>query len=254
MTIFRSNLCRVDVLWEGRTRQECQGPHSLKCTGNLSTTLWKMKLMAKRKDRMEREKKDSKETKVELSKRSKHTTWAHEDDTWNVMCARQTYDLSHACACHLLCKYEKFWRVRCAVHTPRRLQQTAVSRKRSDYNNRSICCSFTSSDVLDILLIVRSSIRNRSTATKMCWMKKTTDAISGVARKESVRLALLQTWILSDFKCGQASCITTKFNHLFFFFLITCPLVLGTFAIDLLAQDHRSKVCVSSSHLARTMG
>ena len=25
-------------LWEGRTRQECQGPHQRKCTGNLSTT------------------------------------------------------------------------------------------------------------------------------------------------------------------------------------------------------------------------
>ena len=38
-----------------------------------------------------------------------------------------------------------------------------------------------------------SSTRNRSTATKMCWMKKTTDAISGIVRKESVRVALLQT-------------------------------------------------------------
>ena len=32
-----------------------------------------------------------------------------------------------------------------------------------------------------------------STATMMCWMKKTTDAISDTARKESVRVALLQT-------------------------------------------------------------
>ena len=38
-----------------------------------------------------------------------------------------------------------------------------------------------------------SSTRNRSPATKMCWMKKTTAAISGIARKESVRVALLQT-------------------------------------------------------------
>ena len=35
--------------------------------------------------------------------------------------------------------------------------------------------------------------RNRSTATKMCWMKKTKDAIAGIARKESARVALLQT-------------------------------------------------------------
>ena len=48
-----------------------------------------MKLMGKRKDRMIREKMDSEERKVEKSKRVKHTTWAHGDDTWNVMCARQ---------------------------------------------------------------------------------------------------------------------------------------------------------------------
>ena len=43
------------------------------------------------------------------------------------------------------------------------------------------------------LMNFMSSTRNRSTATKMCWMKKTTDAISGLARKESVRVALVQT-------------------------------------------------------------
>ena len=37
-----------------------------------------------------------------------------------------------------------------------------------------------------------NSTRNRSTATKMCW-KKTTDAISDTARKESMRVAFLQT-------------------------------------------------------------
>ena len=37
--------------------------------------------------------------------------------------------------------------------------------------------------------------------------------------------------------------------------MTTCPLVLGTIAIDHLAQDHRSKVQVFSSHLpAQTMG
>ena len=66
------------------------------------------------------------------------------------------------------------WRVRCTVHTHRRLQQTAVSCKRSDCNKkkscevsllsnfvkklhnwspRSFCCSFTSSYVLDFLWI-----------------------------------------------------------------------------------------------------
>ena len=55
--------------------------------------------MARRKDRTIGEKMDSKERKVDKSKRIKHTTWAHGDDTWTVMCARQTYDLNHACAC-----------------------------------------------------------------------------------------------------------------------------------------------------------
>ena len=43
------------------------------------------------------------------------------------------------------------------------------------------------------LMNFMSSTRNRSTATMMCWMKKTTDAISDTARKESVQVALLQT-------------------------------------------------------------
>ena len=38
-----------------------------------------------------------------------------------------------------------------------------------------------------------SSTRNRSIATMMCWMKKTTYAISDTGRKESVQVALLQT-------------------------------------------------------------
>ena len=38
-----------------------------------------------------------------------------------------------------------------------------------------------------------SSTSDRSAATMMCWMKKTTDAVSDTARKESVQVALLQT-------------------------------------------------------------
>ena len=45
----------------------------------------------------------------------------------------------------------------------------------------------------DGVLIIMSSTKNRSTDTKMYWMKKTTDAISDTARKESVQIALLQT-------------------------------------------------------------
>ena len=53
--------------------------------------------MARRKDRTIGENIDSKERKVEKSKGIKHGIYAHEDDSWDVMCARQTYDLSRAC-------------------------------------------------------------------------------------------------------------------------------------------------------------
>ena len=48
---------------------------------------------------------------------------------------------------------------------------------------------FASSEVLDFDEFI-SSIRSRSTATMMCWMKKTTDAISDTGRKESVQVAV----------------------------------------------------------------
>ena len=59
--------------------------------------------MARRKDKTIGEKMDSKERIMEMTKRIKHTTWAHGDDSWNVMCARQTYDLSHACVRVISC-------------------------------------------------------------------------------------------------------------------------------------------------------
>ena len=42
------------------------------------------------------------------------------------------------------------------------------------------------------LMNFMSSTKNRSTATMMCWMKKT-NAISDTGRKELVQIALLQT-------------------------------------------------------------
>ena len=51
---------------------------------------------------------------------------------------------------------------------------------------------FTSSEGIDFDEFM-SSTRNRSTATMMYWMKKTTNAISDTGRKESVQVALLQT-------------------------------------------------------------
>ena len=50
----------------------------------------------------------------------------------------------------------------------------------------------TSSEGIDFDKFM-SSTSGHSTATKMCWRKKTTDAISDIARKESVQVALLQT-------------------------------------------------------------
>ena len=37
-------------------------------------------------------------------------------------------------------KHEKMWRVRCSVHTSRRLQQIAISCKRSGYNKLKTSC------------------------------------------------------------------------------------------------------------------
>ena len=165
--------------------------------------------MARRKDRMTGEKIDSKERQMEKSKRIKHTTWAHEDDAWDVKCARQSYDLSHACACHCTRKCD-VWGV---LFTPpvgcsrllslqtiwlqkKPCKVTLLSsfvKKLHNGTPRSICCSFTSSDVLDFYFFFVSSTRIRSAATMMCWMKKTTDAISDTSRKESVWVALLQT-------------------------------------------------------------
>ena len=50
----------------------------------------------------------------------------------------------------------------------------------------------TSSEILDFDEFM-SSTSGHSTATMMCWMKKTANTISDTGRKESVRVALLQT-------------------------------------------------------------
>ena len=57
--------------------------------------------MGKRKDRMIREKMVSTERKMEWSKRVRTNTWG-----WHMMRARQTHDLSHACACESVRKYD----------------------------------------------------------------------------------------------------------------------------------------------------
>ena len=50
----------------------------------------------------------------------------------------------------------------------------------------------TSSERIDFDELMNST-SGHSTATMMCWMKKTTNAISDTGRKESVQVALLQT-------------------------------------------------------------
>ena len=111
---------------------------------------------------------------------------------WNVSC---TPNLNQ-CRCDInmcACRCEKMSRVRCAVHTPRRLQQTAVSCKRSNCNEinlKKLDESRTSevlskdgnqrvtpfylvalhvSSFVDFLWIFMSSTRNRSIATN--WKK-----------------------------------------------------------------------------------
>ena len=81
-----------------------------------------------------------------------------------------------------------------------------------------------------------SSTRNRSTATKMCWMKKTTDAISGFARKESVRVALPPDSPRRRRNFVEASLKSERF--------LTGPIV-----PDLLREIHNS-FCIESTLLA----
>ena len=67
--------------------------------------------------------------------RRKSCNTHHADDTC-MKCAPHTLFLSQCQRDTQMCavQHEKMWRVRCAVHTLRRLQQIAISCKRSDYN------------------------------------------------------------------------------------------------------------------------
>ena len=139
--------------------------------------------------------------KMELSKREinqRNTTTMRMKHGCHGMSADP--NLSHACACELRMKNG---RVRCCIYTPRRLQQTAVSCKRSNCNkiNKKKNLEVDTSEVFvkrrettgltvlscrshlwTFLLIVMSSTRNRSIATK-CWRKNSTmGAIAGISR------------------------------------------------------------------------
>ena len=65
-------------------------------------------------------------------------------------------------------------------------------KKPLDGSPRSIMMLISRAQRCLTLMKFMSSTRNRSIATMMCWMKKTTDAISDTARKESVQVVLLQ--------------------------------------------------------------
>ena len=123
--------------------------------------------MARRKDKMIRQTARRGKWSSRWESNTQHERMEMTHGMWCAHAKLTTWALSQACACLI---NEKMWRVRCAVHTPRRLRQTAASCKRSDYNknksckvsilsnfvkklhngsHRSICCSFTSSDVVD---------------------------------------------------------------------------------------------------------
>ena len=161
-------------------------------------------------DRTIGEKIDCKERKVEKSKRIKHTTWAHGDDAWDVRCARQTYNLSHACACEPTRKCDVWGvlftltvgcsRLLSAVNdltTTKKILQSVTSEQLCEEVAQRVApfymLLFHELRCAWLWWILMSSTSDRSTATVICWMKKTTDAISDIAKKESVQIALLQT-------------------------------------------------------------
>ena len=82
-------------LWEARSRAGCQGPQR-SCTGDLSTTSWKMKLTGRRENRLVREKKMRKKKWMEMSEQSeRHTTMRMRHEMGWVSADP---NLSHACA------------------------------------------------------------------------------------------------------------------------------------------------------------
>ena len=100
-------------LWEGRTRQGCQGPHQRESLFVLHIVEEEAEDQVDEKD--DRRKVDSKKRKGD-SRRIKHTTWAHEDDACDdVKCALRTPNLSLEPRSSLWLN-EEMWRVRCAVH------------------------------------------------------------------------------------------------------------------------------------------
>ena len=184
-TMVQPSLRDTHIVREGRTRQGCHGPHQRVCTRNLSTTSWKVKLMGRRKDRMIREKmvsKDRKNGAVEQSQ-NKHMRMTHDVRTTNTQ-------LEPWATCIIVSRPLSAVNDLTATNWK---NKTSWKVDTSEVVWRNGTTLFTWAQLRTFLFIVMSSTRNRSTVTKMCLMKKTMGAIAGIARKESARVALLQT-------------------------------------------------------------
>ena len=122
------------------------------------------------------------------SKREQTITQAH--DTWMIWRAQTLEPMSCDTSLQVGTNTRKRWRVRCTVYTPRRLQQIAISCKRS-------CCNKFKK---------KSSTSFYPTATMKNW-KKMTDATFGIDVKGWVQVALLQI------RGGDCSSIVTCFSE-----------------------------------------
>ena len=78
------------------------------------------------------------------------------------------------------------------------------------------------------LMNFMSSTRIRSLATKMCWMKKTMDAIAGISRKELVQVALRCNFVNASLKSDRS--------------------FIGAFRPDVLRERSTNSFCISCTH------
>ena len=200
-------------LWEGRTRQECQGPHLAEVHREFAHHI----VMARRKgqdDRREDGQQEEESGEVEQNQSHNMSAWR-----WHMECDVRTPDFTTwATRVRVvwMCKHEKVWTCEvCCSHSPSVAADYGhVSCKRSDSNKKNLAkCHFWAA-------LWRSCTTGLSvpcaalSRTQMCltfheffsapagivplpprctgWRWRT-DAISGISRKESVRVALLQT-------------------------------------------------------------
>ena len=93
-------------------------------------------------DRREDRQQGEESGEVEENQTHNMSAWRWRMRWCEVRCAKLTTWATHVRVIQMWTN-EKMWRVRCAVHTPRRLQQIAISCKRSDYNKKNLAkCHF----------------------------------------------------------------------------------------------------------------